>query len=179
MNPAEIHRVLATFDPGGDGEAHKSLELTRSLLEFSESPCSRSYYYPGHITTSGAVIHPDGAQLLLVHHRRLHRWLLPGGHVEPDDASLAASAAREVLEETGVAVAAEAPLVNLDVHSIPPKRGEPPHLHHDLIFAYRAASVVTACSEESHEVVWCGLDEFDRYLLPGPIRRAVARALDI
>jgi ADP-ribose pyrophosphatase YjhB (NUDIX family) len=54
-----------------------------------------------HFTVAVFVIH-DG-RVLLHFHRRLARWLPPGGHIEedelPDDAAL-----REVLEETGVRI---------------------------------------------------------------------------
>ncbi|MEU8404124.1 NUDIX domain-containing protein [Nonomuraea sp. NPDC048892] len=36
----------------------------------------------------------------MIHHRALDRWLLPGGHVEPDDHSLYGAALRELEEET-------------------------------------------------------------------------------
>ena len=74
------------------------------LLAHSPTPFSREQFTPGHVTTSGMVIHPDGDRALILHHRRLGRWLLPGGHVEPSDPSIQAASAREVLEETGVVV---------------------------------------------------------------------------
>lgn len=52
-----------------------------------------------HFTVAVFVVH--AGRVLLHFHRKLGRWLPPGGHVEenelPDDAAL-----REVLEETGV-----------------------------------------------------------------------------
>ena len=164
--------MLEEFDCGDDGEAEKSRELILALLAWSPEPFSRHVYTPGHITCTGVVLDAD-ARILLVHHRRLDRWLLPGGHCETDDPTAADVARREVLEETGAVLADVAPrLVGVDVHPIPPGRNEPLHLHHDLIFAFHAASVETRCSAESRAVVWCSADEFDRYKLPTPIRRA-------
>jgi 8-oxo-dGTP pyrophosphatase MutT (NUDIX family) len=41
--------------------------------------------------------------VLLTLHARIGRWLQTGGHLEPDDASLEAAAAREAAEESGLA----------------------------------------------------------------------------
>jgi len=116
--------------------------------------------------------------LLLVHHRRLERWLLPGGHVEAEDREISDAARREVVEETGASLA-EGPslLAGMDVHGIPAKRGEPYHLHHDLIFSFRAVDEDVAVSEESRAVVWCAADEFDRYSLPDSVRQTYRRVL--
>lgn len=162
----------------GDGEALKSQDLILMLLRHSPAPFSRDQFTPGHITCSGLVLAPHGDRLLIVHHRRLERWLLPGGHVEPEDAAIHDAALREVHEETGAAVASgSAQLIGMDVHGIPPKRGEPLHLHHDLLFLFRAVSDEIRVSDESHAVAWCAPAEFDRYQLPGNVRRAYARAI--
>ena len=168
--------ILSDFSSDGDGEAGKSRELTLALLAWSPEPMNRSTFTPGHVTCTGCVWHPTGDRILLVHHKRLGRWLLPGGHVDAEDVAIADTARREVLEETGVRVGGATELVNVDVHPIPPGKGEPLHLHHDLIFAFRATSEETTCSEESRAVEWCALDEFDRYNLPIPIRRAIERS---
>ncbi len=48
---------------------------------------------------SGAIVH-DNKVLLLLHHK-LHKWLMPGGHVELTETPLEA-VFREVEEETGL-----------------------------------------------------------------------------
>lgn len=178
IQPAEAIQLLGEFDPADDGEAAKSKELVLALLAWSQDAFSRFIYNPGHITCTGVVLSPTRKHVLLVHHRRLDRWLLPGGHVEAGDPNLADTARREVLEETGASLGRSRPrLVGVDVHAIPGNAKEPLHLHHDLIFAFEAISEKCQCSEESRAVLWCDLGEFDRYSLPGPIRRSVARAL--
>ncbi len=178
MVALEVARLLREFSPDGDGEAAKSCELTLALLELSPEPFSRDLFTPGHITCTGVVLSPKQKRVLLVHHGRLGRWLLPGGHVELDDRSAADTAAREVIEETGARLSQDPPrLVGVDVHPIPANTREPLHLHHDLIFAFQAASKVCRCSAESRDVAWCNLDEFDAFRLPGSIRRSVARAI--
>jgi 8-oxo-dGTP pyrophosphatase MutT (NUDIX family) len=169
---------VRAFVAGRDGEATKSKELILSLLEGTANPFSRHLFSPGHITGTGVVLSPKRRSVLLVHHRRLDRWLLPGGHVEAEDDSVASTAYREVLEETGARVTGRAaPLVGMDVHSIPGNAREPYHLHHDLIFAFQATTKRCECSAESRAVSWCKLSDFERYALPDSIRRAVKRAV--
>lgn len=55
-----------------------------------------------HATSSVFLFtHSDhGWRIGLIHHPRLHRWMLPGGHVEPAE-NPAEAGLREVIEETG------------------------------------------------------------------------------
>jgi len=156
----------------------KSRDLVLQLLEHTPEPFSRDQFSPGHITSTGLVLHPSRDALLLVFHRRLNRWLLPGGHVEPVDSEIWDTARREVIEETGAVLGSDAhpALVGIDVHGIPPGRREPYHLHHDLIFAYRAQSAEVAATQEVRRVVWCDLNTWDQYALPLSIRLCAARA---
>ena len=176
--PISVAALLHRFDPGDDGEAAKSKELVLAMLASSAAPLSRRQFNPGHITCTGLVLGPDRNGILLVLHRRLQRWLLPGGHVEAEDATVRDAARREVIEETGAMLRDDSspPLIGVDVHGIPPRSDEPFHLHHDLIFGFRAEDAAFNPSEEVRDVAWCAEAEFDRYQLPGVIRRAYARA---
>lgn len=161
-------------------EEEKSRELILSLLEFTPAPFSRDQFHPGHITGTAVVLHPNGRRILLMHHHRHKRWLLPGGHIELSDATLSDAARREAIEETAVRVArGPVRLAGMDVHGIPSRKGEPFHLHHDLIFAFTAESEEFAITEEAPLVTWCGAGEFERYQLPASITRAARRALEM
>ena len=90
-----------------------------------------------HFTASAFVIDDACARACLVEHVKLGRLLQPGGHLEPDDASLEAAALREAHEETGLELELhpEAPRpFDLDVHPIPERPGEPAHMHLDVRF---------------------------------------------
>jgi 8-oxo-dGTP pyrophosphatase MutT (NUDIX family) len=172
--------LLRRFDPGPDARATQSLARTLALLGGSPDPFSRRSFNPGHLTASGIVLSADARAILLIFHRRLERWLQPGGHVEPGDADLPAAAEREVVEETGLALDATLPrvLVGVDVHAIPPREpDEPPHLHHDVVFRFRALPGARPAPEQGREVVWCGIDRLDRYNVDGSLKRSVRRAL--
>jgi len=180
LSPDHIRFVVNSFRDPTDGSSLKSRELILMLVECSPEPFSRKQFTPGHITCTGLVVAPDRERLLLVHHRRLNRWLLPGGHVEPEDEFAWDSARREVIEETSAELVADAApmLAGMDVHGIPARGEEPYHLHHDLIFAFRAADDRVLCSPESRELAWCMPGEFDRFALPPNVRLAYQRAVN-
>jgi 8-oxo-dGTP pyrophosphatase MutT (NUDIX family) len=171
----EAVSLATSFAPSPEEE--KSRELILALLEHTDAPFSRDQFHPGHITCTALVLHPDGQRILLVHHHRLRRWLLPGGHVEESDGTLPDAARREAVEETAVRIASGSPavLVGMDVHGIPAHKGEPFHLHHDLIFRLDAEASDITCTEEAPEVAWCGIDEIDRYGVPASIVCAFRR----
>ena len=172
--------LLQGFDPGPDGRATRSLARTLALLRREPQPFSRRTFAPGHMTASGIVLSAHARRVLLIYHRRLERWLQPGGHVEPEDADLAAAAEREVLEETGIALDATLPriVVGVDVHQIPARKpDEPPHLHHDVVFRFRAQPGAEPEPEPGREVVWCGVGELDRYEVDDAFKRSVTRAV--
>lgn len=98
----------------------------------------------GHITTSGLVYDARADAVLMIHHKALGRWLQPGGHHEGLD-RLEVSAAREVVEETGVSDLSPWPAgpglpFDIDTHRIPanPAKGEGEHVHHDFIYLFAA-----------------------------------------
>jgi 8-oxo-dGTP pyrophosphatase MutT (NUDIX family) len=170
--------IVEAFDAGTDGLARKSQELTLGLLRLTPAPFSRAQFTPGHITCTALVLHPSEPLVLFMYHHRLHRWLLPGGHVEESDATLSVAAAREAWEETNVRIDANsAPfLAGIDVHFIPAKRDEPFHLHHDLIWCFRAQSDRIEESEEAPQVRWASSGEWDELGSADSIRNSIRRA---
>ena len=115
-----------------------------SLLErmpFSKSIVSRQDDI-GHITVSVLIFSPDKKKVLLIHHRQLHKWLKPGGHLEPEDDTFFDACRRETLEEVGIhdIEFLHSPKngipIDIDIHRIPMnlKKNEPEHWHYDLCF---------------------------------------------
>lgn len=157
----------------------RSRRRTLRLLEQGRAALDRRNYEPGHVTASGIVFSPDRAAMLLVYHRRLERWLQPGGHIDLDDDSVMEAAAREVLEETGVELEDQddGTLVGINVHEIPAAKGEPPHLHHDLVWRFMAAGAPPRRTRERRQAVWCPVDDLDHHGVDQPLLRTVRRAL--
>jgi 8-oxo-dGTP pyrophosphatase MutT (NUDIX family) len=131
-----------------------------ALLASGADPFSRQRVEPGHFTASAFVLCPERRRVLLIHHRKLGRWLQPGGHVEPGDGDLLAAAEREVIEETGVRLAARlgAGIFDVDVHPIPasPKIGA--HRHFDVRYAFLAATLDVQATAEVLGVRWVDLE---------------------
>jgi len=169
--------AVENFDSGIDGLAQKSRELTLGLLRQTEAPFSRRQFTPGHVTCTALVLHPDESKVLFMYHHRLHRWLLPGGHIEESDASLVAAAAREATEETLVRIDGDqtSRLAGIDVHWIPAKKGEPFHLHHDLIWCCRAVTAEIAITDEAPSVLWAEEADWDRLAVADSIRNSIRR----
>lgn len=109
----------------------------------------------GHLTGSAAVVDPGRKAALILHHVKLDRWLQPGGHADGDP-DLANVALTEATEETGIAdLRVIEPAIDLDVHTIPARPGEPEHLHLDVRFVVMAPpNCEVDGNHESHELAW-------------------------
>jgi len=124
------------------------------------------------------VVH-DG-KVLLIHHRKLDKWLPLGGHIELDeDPELAAL--REAKEESGldVELIGERPPTTgpgtraliaprfLDIHRITDT-----HEHIGMIYWARLTNgEVTLSADEHHDIRWCCAADLDR--LQPPMSHAV------
>jgi len=174
IDAKEVLRELDSYAPVDEAD-NLSLLRIRDLLTKAKDPFTRKE--TDHVTASAVVARPDGSAFLLVHHRRLDRWLQPGGHVEPEDESTLAAALREAREETGIATF-EAPfdgrILDLDVHPIPAFPDRPPHVHYDL--RYLATTLLDPGPHPSDEVLaarWFSLAEAEA----GGVDSSLARAL--
>lgn len=170
--------MVEAFDPAGNPRGARSRARLLSLLREHPRPLERTSYDPGHVTASGLVLSPDGSSVLLILHRRLGRWLQPGGHLEQGDPDIAAAARREVREETGLDVDPTVPpvLVGVDVHEIPPAGGEPAHLHHDLAFRFVVRPGQPVSATEVVDAAWFAVERLGDVAADEALRRATERA---
>lgn len=140
-------------------EEAETIERFAAFLHAREDAFLRSCGH-GHVTGSAFIIDPSRSASLLVHHRKLDKWLQPGGHCDPGETAFQA-ALREAFEETGVTGTPASPgrLFDIDVHRIPARPDAPEHLHYDARYLLVAEPGATTLSHESHAVEWVGLEE--------------------
>ena len=109
----------------------------------------------GHFTGSAWLVSADGERVLLMLHRKLGRWLQPGGHAD-GEADLANVALREAEEETGLGGLEVLPgIFDMDRHRIPARRDEPEHWHYDVRYVVVArGDEAFVRNEESLDLAW-------------------------
>lgn len=138
--PTSLLPLLRAYTPT---DPRETTFLERMLWLGSFSDCwHRTRYDPGHFTVSAFVFSEDAQEVALIWHPRFERWLQPGGHIEPEDPDVFETARREVKEELGVEDLkpfCTTELWDIDIHEIAAKKGEPPHQHFDLRFAFMTA----------------------------------------
>lgn len=175
---ARIRRVrqLVRAHVSADEIERTAVEETSSLLDASADPFARTTQ-PGHVTGSAIVLDQSGDHVLLVWHAALRRYLQPGGHSEPGDASPLDTAVRETAEETGVRVAEPGTLIHVDVHAIPALGVEAAHRHHDLRFMFTAPlEAAPPLPPGGRSAGWALVNELEAYEVDPSFRRALQRA---
>jgi 8-oxo-dGTP pyrophosphatase MutT (NUDIX family) len=136
----------------------------------------------GHLTGSAVVVSAAGDRVLLLHHRKLRRWLQPGGHAELGEREGEVVALREAREETGIEglvlhPTAAQPL-DVDVHPIPARDVEPAHRHLDLRYLVVAPPDASLRRQvaEARALRWFTWDELETVDLDPGLRRALRAA---
>ena len=150
--------VLRSWSPPSPAQSALRKRFVSHLVDHPdglERSCS-----PGHLTAGTLVLAAGLDAVLLNLHARAGRWFHFGGHWEPGDASLLATASREAAEESGVAGLRVHPEpVHLDLHHVEFCRGHEHTDHLDVRYAAQApAGAEPHASEESLDVRWWPLD---------------------
>ncbi len=173
----EARRVLRAYapsasHPGGASEQAGIRDRILAFLDEHPSDAHRRSCLEGHLTASALLWDASAERVLLTLHAKLDRWLQFGGHCD-GNANLFACAWRETEEESGITPAwmSDSP-VDVDIHTIPGRPGEPEHLHLDVRFLARAPEgAIEVCSEESQRLGWFLPTEARKLELDASVRR--------
>jgi 8-oxo-dGTP pyrophosphatase MutT (NUDIX family) len=170
---ARAYHLLDHYEPGDAAQA----EFQRRMLDLIErhpNDAHRRALLEGHLTASALIVDADCERVLLTHHKKLGKWLQLGGHCD-GDANLAHVALRECFEESGIDGLTIVPApIDLDIHVIPARKGEPEHLHYDTRFLVVAPPGARAVvSDESHELRWVTPGELAALATDDSVRRLV------
>lgn len=162
QNPITLIDALRGYGARWPAEAATVEQFIRFLC--SGEDVFERWHADGHCTGSAWLVNADGQRVLLMHHRKLNRWLQPGGHAD-GDTDLARVALREAEEETGVpGLRVEGGIFDIDRHRIaryapvahpgesaaspasapgepgPVRAAEAEHWHYDVRYVVRAGA---------------------------------------
>ncbi|HEV8254916.1 MAG TPA: NUDIX hydrolase [Vicinamibacteria bacterium] len=168
------------------GDEREAADLRRILafIERHADPFDRRIA-EGHLTGSAVVISDAGDRVLLLRHRKLERWLQPGGHGDPGEATGEEVALREAREETGIRGLRLHPTAprpfDVDVHTIPARRDEPAHEHLDLRYLAVAppGAEPSRSMREARAARWFAWRELAPLGLDEGLQRALRKARSI
>ncbi|WP_104103899.1 NUDIX hydrolase [Arthrobacter sp. 08Y14] len=123
---------------------------------------------PEHVTGSCFVFSPSFDRVLLCFHRKGQFWVQFGGHLEPQDATVAEAAQREAREESGIsALTLLSPaIMDLDRHDL--NAGFSCSAHWDVGYAAVVGpDAVISVSDESEDVRWFPVDKLPAHVPAG------------
>lgn len=171
MHRRELLRLLGTHRPVDSVEE----ESCRRIVDFvsAHPSCFQRALEHGHVTGSAWLLDRDGSRALLTFHRKLGRWLQPGGHAD-GDCDILAVALREAREESGIdgIEPASLEIFDVDVHRIPARPSEPEHDHYDVRFLFRVTGDnAFRVSEESVSLRWFSMKELAEIETDESVRR--------
>lgn len=148
-----LYEYKATYQ---EEELTKKLMLT--FLMQANKPLARETV-AGHLTASALLLNSDKSKFMLMHHKKLNKWLQPGGHADNEE-DLLKVAINEAAEESGIPniEAISKQIFDIDIHEIPKYKSTPAHYHYDFRFVLKTIDNDNLVqNEESNDLKWFDL----------------------
>lgn len=159
MKRSSLLNLLEAYHPQ-DVDEQKAKEIIQ-LFVHANPDCFERTLEIGHITASSWLLNKEHTHALLMHHKKLNMWVMPGGHCDGDSDTLAV-AIKEAQEESGIInIQAVSPAIfDIDVHIIPTTTKEKEHYHYDIRFLLHVTSKETTIqNDESNALLWINKDK--------------------
>lgn len=163
MHRNQLITQLENYNP----ELEVEKEFRVRFLDFvrNHEDCFLRSQLSGHITGSAWITNSDRSKFLMTHHAKLDKWLQLGGHAD-GEADILKVALKEAQEESGLSKikVISSKIFDIDIHTIPGRKGVPEHLHYDVRFLLQADdNDELTINRESKNLAWLTLEELNTY----------------
>ena len=161
MNKQPILELLREYQTPFSDE----LEFQKRMIEFLEQNDNFALRsnLDGQLTGSTWIVNKERTKVLLVHHKKLNKWLQIGGHTEDIDETIKETILREIKEESGLKnlKLLSFSIYDIDIHTIPQKKETVEHLHFDIRMVVEADENETLLPQnrEILAIKWHFIDE--------------------
>jgi 8-oxo-dGTP pyrophosphatase MutT (NUDIX family) len=172
--------ILKHYEPQSEPE-----KLYKSqMLELYEAKGQLAFLRKSlnaHFTASAWIINPETDTVLLIQHKKLNKWLQPGGHAD-GEVNLEKVARKEAFEETGLInlQLASNSIFDIDIHLIPKNNQVPEHQHYDVRFVYFCRNTEeTQINSESINFQWLNIEDVKKLSNEPSVLRMVEKSKSI
>ncbi|MBL7014541.1 MAG: NUDIX hydrolase [Candidatus Marinimicrobia bacterium] len=156
------------------------MEMKKRMISFirNHNQCFDRELSIGHITGSAWIQNTNRDSVLLMHHRKLDKWLQLGGHAD-GNSNIKSVALKEAQEESGLLKLdfSSNAIFDLDIHLIPARSNEPEHFHYDIRYhLFADDSIPIIKNHESFDLEWIPLNQVQKYTAEESILRMVEKS---
>jgi len=176
MPPSQNLPDLLNRHHPADPDEKSHIAQTLKFLSEKQNPLDRNDFNPGHAVGSALLTDPSHRHVLLVMHAKLKRWLQPGGHAEPGETDLLLVSCREVAEEVGLHLDPKTGIFcDMDIHTVPARKGDPQHLHYDFRYRFEIPIAETNPASDALEAKWFTIEAAQNLELDSGLRRLIEK----
>lgn len=142
---------------------------TNKFIDFYKKNWEKWFYRnctKWHFTWSIFVINEDFTKVLLMHHKKLNKWMNFWWHADWDN-DIVNVAIRELEEESGIKIEKEdlEDFLDLDLQVIPQRLEEPEHYHYDFRFlvSIKDDTIFNKQDAEVNDIKWINISDLKNY----------------
>lgn len=160
LDPTRARELIESYTPVDVVSQYYKAQFLALINDHPHHFADRYNYHArvhGHVTSQAFVVNRARNAIALMHHKKLDIWVGMGGHAEPGDTDLIATAMREAFEEAGfknLRLMQESPF-DIDIHGFPAKKDQPDHIHYDVRWLFETDDeTLTLNPDEGTAIEW-------------------------